>query len=130
MMSHDPADPDSLRRAAAIHEAGHAVVAWALGLKVQALRIGNGGKGESSIEDAGRLPLPERIAVAAAGMEATDLLHLLVWHEAGLSDVAQIENLLDQYSDDEDARDAMTNSGHSPRQRNSRQSPSCAVRSR
>jgi hypothetical protein len=58
------------------------------------------------------LPLSDRIAVAAAGMAATDLLHLPAWHEAGFSDEAKIVNLLDQYSDDQDTRDRMENSGH------------------
>ena len=36
--------------AAAVHEAGHAIVAWVLGLKVEELRIGENGKGASLIE--------------------------------------------------------------------------------
>jgi hypothetical protein len=111
-MSDHPAGHNSLRYATAIHEAGHAVVAWALGLKVRSLSVGEAGKGKSCIEDPGHLPLTDRIAVAAAGMAATDLLHLPGWHEAGFSDEAKIVNLLDQYSDDEDARDRMGNAGH------------------
>jgi hypothetical protein len=103
---------DPLRHTTAIHEAGHAIVAWALGLKVRALSIGEAGSGRSCIEDPSHLPLSDRIAVAAAGMEATDLLHLSAWDEAGFSDVAKIVNLLDQYSDDEGAHDEMQNSGH------------------
>jgi hypothetical protein len=34
----------------AVHEVGHAVVAWAFGLKVQELRIGEHGEGASVIE--------------------------------------------------------------------------------
>jgi Peptidase M50B-like len=65
--------------ASAVHEAGHAIVAWALRLKVQELRIGEHGKGASVIEHDAHLPIVQRIAVAAAGMEAVDLLNALVW---------------------------------------------------
>jgi hypothetical protein len=102
----------SSRHTTAVHEAGHAVVAWALGLRVRALSIGEAGSGKSCIEDPGHLPLSDRIAVAAAGMAATDLLHLPAWHEAGFSDEAKIVNLLDQYTDDQDTRDRRENSGH------------------
>jgi hypothetical protein len=51
-----------LRRAAAVHEAGHAVVAWTLGLKVPQLRIGEDGKGASCIECGAHLPILNRIS--------------------------------------------------------------------
>jgi hypothetical protein len=79
---------------------------------VRTLSLGEAGSGKSYIGDASHLPLSDRIAVAAAGMGATDLLHLPAWHAAGLSDQAQILNLLDQYSDDQDVRDRMENTGH------------------
>jgi hypothetical protein len=40
---------ESLRRAAAVHEAGHAIVAWALGLKVRELRIGDAHGGDGRV---------------------------------------------------------------------------------
>jgi Peptidase M50B-like len=61
---------ESSRQTTAVHEAGHAVVAWALGLRVRSLSIGEAGRGKSCIEDPGHLPLSDRIAVAAAGMAA------------------------------------------------------------
>jgi ATP-dependent Zn protease len=70
--------PDS-RRAAAVHEAGHAVVAWAVGLKVQQLCIGEDGKGASCIECSAHLPVLDQIAIAAAGMEAVELLNAPTW---------------------------------------------------
>ncbi|MFY9894823.1 MAG: hypothetical protein WAK63_11920, partial [Xanthobacteraceae bacterium] len=74
-MSANPSDSESLRRSAAIHEAGHAVVAWALDeLEVQELRIGSDGKGSSVIQCAAHLPMIERVAIAAAGTQAGELL--------------------------------------------------------
>jgi membrane-associated protease RseP (regulator of RpoE activity) len=72
-MAVDPSEEYSLRRSAAIHEAGHAVVAWALGLTVQELRIGDGGKGSSLIQRPDHLSIVERVAIAFAGMEATEI---------------------------------------------------------
>jgi ATP-dependent Zn protease len=90
-----------MKMAAAVHEAGHAIVAWALGLKVQELRIGAHGKGASIIEHDAHLPIVQRIAVAAAGMEAIDLLNAQVWELASSSDEAKIVDLLDDYRDTE-----------------------------
>ena len=110
-MSVDPSDRESLRRSAAIHEAGHAVVAWALGLRVRKLGIGEEGKGKSCIEDSQHLPILEQIAVAAAGMEAVDLLRAPTWGQAGMSDALKIMELLEPYPDEQE-RHRMEEDGH------------------
>jgi ATP-dependent Zn protease len=64
------------RRGAAYHEAGHAVVAWALGLQIGEIEIAIGGddaKGNAEIENDEGLPLIDRLAICVAGMEAQDL---------------------------------------------------------
>ena len=58
------------RKSTAIHEAGHAVVAWALGLKLGRIRIaidGDPTKGGAEIEeDQDHLPLIDRLAICVA----------------------------------------------------------------
>jgi hypothetical protein len=61
------------RRGAAYHEAGHIVVAWALGVEVGAAAIGINGddaKGTAAIGDDEGLPLIDKIALCAAGRES------------------------------------------------------------
>jgi ATP-dependent Zn protease len=68
--------PADERRGAAIHEAGHAVVAWALGLRVRRLEIaiaGDMSAGEVDIEEKQSMSLVDRIALCAAGGDAQDL---------------------------------------------------------
>jgi ATP-dependent Zn protease len=58
------------RRGAGIHEAGRAVVAWALELKVRRIAIGVGGDlpaGETDIEEKQSMSLIDRIALSTAG---------------------------------------------------------------
>jgi hypothetical protein len=77
-----------------VHEAGHAIVAWALGLKVGELRIDDQGKGLSVIQRHDHLPIVERIAVADAGMQAVEMLKARVWEWAAVGDEAQIIDIL------------------------------------
>lgn len=84
-----------LRRAAAVHEAGHAIVAWALGLEVRELRIDDQGKGLSVIQRHDHLPIVERIAVADGGMQAVEMLKARVWELAAVGDEAQIIDILE-----------------------------------
>ena len=54
----------------AFHEAGHAIVASALGLVVDRVEIaidGDDAKGEADIEHNPELPLVDQIAICAAG---------------------------------------------------------------
>jgi len=86
-----------LRCGAAVHEAGHAIVAWTLGLQVPQLGIGEDGKGASCIEYSAHLPILDQIAIAAAGLEASELLRAPTWELAGISDDAKNDELLDDY---------------------------------
>ena len=60
-------------RGIAYREAGHAVVGWALGLRVTVTRVfhddAKGWKGgtDANVAQVGQLPLPERLAFFAAG---------------------------------------------------------------
>jgi hypothetical protein len=55
-------------RSAAVHEAGHAIVAWFFGLPLGAMRIDAGDSGgETQIGCSDRLTLAEQIAVRCAG---------------------------------------------------------------
>jgi ATP-dependent Zn protease len=92
---------ESLRRGASVHEAGHAIVAWALGLEVLELRIDEDGNGASCIECDAHLTIVDQIAVAEAGMAAVELLSAPTLPQAGFSDAVKIRNLLDDYSEDQ-----------------------------
>jgi hypothetical protein len=86
------------RRSTAIHEAGHIVVAWTLGLPVGAMEIGINGDdtaGKSEIADTASLSLVDRIALCAAGLEAERLFGCEAVHEhAGWSDAAKMVEIL------------------------------------
>jgi hypothetical protein len=84
------------RRGAAYHEAGHIVVASALGLRVGAAVIGVDGddaKGEADIDCDRSLPLVDRIAVCAAGREAQHVFGAPTHRLAGAMDEAKIIKL-------------------------------------
>jgi hypothetical protein len=77
------------RLGAAYHEAGHAVVATALGLTVARIEIainGDDAKGAADIEDAARLPLVDQLAICAAGMEAQKMFEAPTHDIAGVGD--------------------------------------------
>ena len=66
------------RRGAAYHEAGHIVVAWSLGVEVGGAAIGVNGddaKGTSEIGSAEELPLVDKIALCAAGLESQSVFN-------------------------------------------------------
>ena len=95
-------ESESLRYGAAVHEAGHVIVAWVLGLKVEQMRIAEDGSGAASIDCSAHLPILDRIAVAEAGMAAVELLSAPEPPpQAGFSDAVKIRNLLDGYPDDQ-----------------------------
>jgi hypothetical protein len=91
-------DEDDMRWAAAVHEAGHVVVAWALGLQVQAIAVTDKGEGRSEIESMARCPLCQQIAVAEAGMIAADLLSAPTWPHAGMADASKVMELLERHA--------------------------------
>ena len=87
------------RRSTAIHEAGHVIVAWTLGLPVGAMEIGINGDdtaGKSEIADTRSLSMVDRIALCAAGLEAERLFGCEAMHEhGGWSDAAKMVEILD-----------------------------------
>jgi ATP-dependent Zn protease len=105
--------PHEDRLGAAYHEAGHAVVASALGLTVTRIEIAIGGddaKGEADIEDDLKLPLIDRIAICAAGLEAQRLFEAPTHDLAGWGDYGKMVELL--YGLDEAASSTLRDEGH------------------
>lgn len=89
-----------MRRAAAAHEAGHAVVAWALGLNVCRLRIHqDDGKAAAMISDADHLSIKDQIAILLAGTIGQECMGTVIWETAGVADEARVNELLEGLSD-------------------------------
>jgi hypothetical protein len=106
------------RRGAAYHQAGHVVVAWALGFRVYAAAIGIDGddaKGKTDIDHGRPLPLVDKIAVCAAGVEAQHVLGASTNCRAGAMDEVEIIKLTEHL--DEKARLAQRNEGYQRRTR-------------
>jgi ATP-dependent Zn protease len=96
---------DSIRWSTAVHEAGHALVARGLGLSVGGLELfATEGAGMALIEDNPHLGIVDRIAICAAGMDATNLFRLNTSDQTGLSDEVQIYNLIVEYSPEDRER--------------------------
>jgi ATP-dependent Zn protease len=92
------------RYCAAVHEAGHAVVAWALGLKTRKMAVGINGDdaaGAAEIEDSEHLPLVDQIAICSAGADAQRMLDAPTHEIAAFSDMVKIGNLVDDLAEDE-----------------------------
>ena len=90
------------RQGAAYHEAGHAVVASALGLAVGRIEIaidGDDAKGGTDIQDDADLPLVDQIAVCAAGVEAQKLFDAPTHEGAGWGDYGKMIELLDGFDE-------------------------------
>ena len=88
-------------RGIAYREAGHAVVGWALGLRVTVTRVfhddAKGWKGgtDANVAQVGQLPLPERLAFFAAGYIAETMFQCPIPHDrAADDDNAQIYRAL------------------------------------
>lgn len=101
----------------AVHEAGHAIVAWALGLSVGGLELFDAdGAGRSWIEDNTHLEVVDQIAVCAAGIEAVELLDAGAFldgaalSQAGYSDHGKIIELLADRPEAE--HDGIRHEGH------------------
>ena|ERR1700730_2003031 len=108
---------DRFRWSTAVHEAGHAIVAWGLGLSVGGLELFEAdGAGRSWIEDHAHLEVVDQIAVCAAGMEAVALLDAgalldaATLSQAGYSDHGKIIELLAARSERE--HDTTRHEGH------------------
>jgi len=86
------------RKSTAIHEAGHAVVALGLGLKLGRIRIaidGDPTKGRVEIEeDQDHLPLIDRLAICVAGIDAQDLFEVEGHAFSGMSDMERVDQLV------------------------------------
>ena len=89
-----PTGNEDLRRGAAFHEAGHAVVARFLGLPVGKLEIACNGSGGTEIGSADHLHRIDQIAVRLAGVAAQDLFGFSR-PKAGYQDHAEITNLVE-----------------------------------
>jgi ATP-dependent Zn protease len=92
------------RYSAAVHEAGHVVVAWALGLKTRKMAVGINGDdaaGAAEIEESSHLPLVDQIAICSAGADAQRMLDAPTHDVAALSDMVKIANLVDDFAEDE-----------------------------
>ena len=92
------------RYGAAVHEAGHVVVAWVLGLKTRKMAVGIDGddaKGAAEIEEGLHLPLVDQIAICSAGADAQSMLDAPTHDVAALSDMVKIGNLVDDLAEDE-----------------------------
>ncbi len=78
---------EALKRAAAFHEAGHAVVAWVLEVPVAAVRIrfmeAKGWHGGTDIGPADHLPLIDQIALCLAGLAAEEVFECVNHELAG-----------------------------------------------
>jgi hypothetical protein len=70
----EPISSADKRRAAAVHEAGHAVAAWALGLQVEQLCIDDIGNGDTETTGEDHLPIADQVAIHRAGQQATIML--------------------------------------------------------
>ena len=101
------------RYGAAVHEAGHVVVARVFGLKCRRMVAGIGDddtKGKADIQRAAHLPVVDQIAVCAAGMVAQTMLDAPTHDIAGLGDEVLISNIVEAY-EDETEREALRDAG-------------------
>ena len=92
------------RYGAAVHEAGHVVVAWVLGLKTRKMAVGISGDdaaGAAEIEENTLLPLVDQIAICSAGADAQRMLDAPTHEIAAFSDMAKIGDLVDDRAGDE-----------------------------
>src|SRR5262245_22707181 len=86
-------------RGAAFHEAGHAIVARALGLTIVTIEIGIGGddaKGQVKTSSDHHLSRIDRLAIHAAGVEAQELFKCPTHYQAGGYDFGNMIELLEE----------------------------------
>jgi hypothetical protein len=90
------------RYGAAVHEAGHVIVARAFGLKTRRMVAGIDGDdtaGRAEIEDGSHLPVIDQVAICSAGMDAQRLLEAATNEVAGFSDMVKIGNIVDGHDE-------------------------------
>lgn len=106
-MQSQQSKPAMDQRGAAFHEAGHIVVAWALGLAVGSAEIAIGGddaKGAAEIQDASHTDLLDQLAICAAGLEAQEIFDAPTHDLAGWGDYGRMVELLQDLEEDEQRR--------------------------
>ncbi|MGZ5875936.1 MAG: hypothetical protein ACXWKP_27995 [Bradyrhizobium sp.] len=89
---------------AAVHEAGHVVVAWALGHQTRRMAVGVSGHDDADaaeIEGIMHLPLVDQIAICSAGVDAQCMLNAPIHDIAALSDMVKIGNLIEDHAEEE-----------------------------
>src|SRR6266516_960674 len=106
-----PVQTESDLFATAAHEAGHAIVARMLGLRVAFLKIAADGSGKSLIEPAHHLEIADQIAVYTAGSQAVKHLGFEQRRQAGDDDHGKVYELLNAYPEAE--HDHLRSEGHS-----------------
>jgi hypothetical protein len=88
-------------RGTAVHEAGHAVVAWSLGLSVEAIRVtysdAKGWHGGTDTSRPNHLSLVEQIAICVAGGVAEEIFDCVTHELATFKDNEQILDLLEAH---------------------------------
>jgi len=89
-------DADDYLRAMAFHEAGHAVVAWSLNLRVESIHIREIGAGNGATKTGPRdhLPLMDQLATLTAGLEAERAFNSPLPERAGDRDRLMAINLI------------------------------------
>jgi hypothetical protein len=93
-----PSDDERYPRGTAHHEAGHAVVAWSFGLKVETIGVlTDDASGSTRIALADHLGLVEQIAVCAAGFTAEKTFRHPTHRYAAVSDYNRIRKLLENH---------------------------------
>ncbi len=107
MSNENPSRSAQDQRGAAFHEAGHAIVASALGLAIYRVEIaidGDDAKGEADIQRNPELCLVDQIAICAAGMEAQKLYAAPTHEGAGWGDYGKMIELSKDLEDRESRR--------------------------
>jgi len=92
------------RYSTAVHEAGHVIVAWALGLKTRKMAIGINGDdtaGAAEIEESSHLPSVDQIAICSAGADAQRMFNAPTHDVAAFSDMVKILNVVDELAEAE-----------------------------
>ena len=92
-------------RGTAYHEAGHAVVAWSLGLPVGAVSVSDDdASGSTQIGLSDHLPLIEQIAVCSAGIAAVEIFGHPIHELAGFKDRERIMHLIEMHGISEEGQ--------------------------
>jgi hypothetical protein len=106
----DNAMTDAGLRGVAYHEAGHAVVALALGLRVERVQIFGVDLGKTDVAPTDHLPLVDRLAIAVAGIDANHMFKAPMSMRASNGDRARVWELVKHLPKAES--DAARNKGH------------------